>query len=73
MATKPCIQCGTECDILAVQLGDIFTLTYLRVFGFLSVLDNLCVLREQQKQIRSSGKQIISSRYKKNSLKLRKT
>ena len=31
MSTKPCIQCGTECEILPVQLGDIFTLTYMRI------------------------------------------
>lgn len=30
---KPCIQCGEECEILPVQLGDIFTLTYLRICG----------------------------------------
>lgn len=28
---KPCIECGKECEILPVQLGDFFTLTYLRV------------------------------------------
>ncbi len=28
---KPCIQCGNECEILPVQLGDIFTLTFLRI------------------------------------------
>jgi hypothetical protein len=28
---KPCIECGKDCDILPVQLGDFFTLTYLRV------------------------------------------
>jgi len=28
---KPCIECGKDCEILPVQLGDIFTLTYLRV------------------------------------------
>jgi hypothetical protein len=28
---KPCIECGKECEILPVQLGDLFTLTYLRV------------------------------------------
>ena len=31
--TKPCIECGKECEILPVQLGDSFTLTYLRVCG----------------------------------------
>lgn len=31
MSKKPCIQCGTECDILPIELGDIFTLTYLRI------------------------------------------
>lgn len=33
MSTKPCIQCGKECEVLPVQLGDIFTLSYLRVCG----------------------------------------
>lgn len=33
MSTKPCVQCGKECEILPVQLGDIFTLSYLRVCG----------------------------------------
>lgn len=28
---KPCIECGKDCEILPVQLGDLFTLTYLRV------------------------------------------
>jgi hypothetical protein len=28
---KPCIQCGNDCEILPVMLGDTFTLTYLRV------------------------------------------
>jgi Sec-independent protein translocase protein TatA len=28
---KPCIECGKDCDILPVQFGDFFTLTYLRV------------------------------------------
>ena len=31
MTKKPCIQCGNDCDILPVMLGDSFTLTYLRV------------------------------------------
>jgi hypothetical protein len=31
MSKKPCIQCGNDCDILPVQLGDLFTLCYLRV------------------------------------------
>jgi len=31
MSKKPCIQCGNDCEILPVQLGDIFTLTYLRI------------------------------------------
>lgn len=31
MMSKACIQCGAESEILPVQLGDIFTLTYLRV------------------------------------------
>lgn len=31
MTTKPCIECGKECEILPVMLGDSFTLTYLRV------------------------------------------
>lgn len=33
VSTKPCIECGKECEILPVQLGDSFTLTYLRVCG----------------------------------------
>lgn len=33
MTLKPCIECGKECEILPVQLGDLFTLTYLRVCG----------------------------------------
>ncbi len=28
---KPCIQCDKECDILPIELGDSFTLTYLRI------------------------------------------
>lgn len=28
---KPCIECGVECEIMPLQLGDAFTLTYLRV------------------------------------------
>lgn len=28
---KPCIECGKECEILPVQLGDLFTISYLRV------------------------------------------
>lgn len=28
---KPCIECGKDCSILPVQLGDFFTLTNLRV------------------------------------------
>jgi hypothetical protein len=28
---KPCIECGNDCEILPVMLGDTFTLTYLRV------------------------------------------
>lgn len=28
---KPCIECGKDCEILPVQLGDFFTLTFLRV------------------------------------------
>lgn len=31
MSLKPCLQCGNSCKILPVQLGDIFTLTYLRI------------------------------------------
>lgn len=31
MSLKPCIECGKECEILPVQLGDVFTLTLLRV------------------------------------------
>jgi hypothetical protein len=31
MTNKPCIECGKECEILPVMLGDTFTLTYLRV------------------------------------------
>jgi hypothetical protein len=28
---KPCIECGKDCEIWPIQLGDFFTLTYLRV------------------------------------------
>jgi hypothetical protein len=28
---KPCIECGKDCEILPIQLGDFFTLTNLRV------------------------------------------
>jgi len=28
---KPCINCDTPCEILPIQLGDFFTLVYLRV------------------------------------------
>lgn len=31
MCLKPCIQCGKDCEILPVQLGDLFTLCFLRV------------------------------------------
>jgi hypothetical protein len=31
MSLKPCIECGKECEILPVQLGDLFTLCLLRV------------------------------------------
>ena len=31
MSTKRCLQCGKECEILPVQLGDVFTLSYLRI------------------------------------------
>ena len=31
MCNKPCLHCGTDCQILPVQLGDIFTLTYMRI------------------------------------------
>lgn len=31
MSLKPCIECGKECEILPVQLGDLFTLCFLRV------------------------------------------
>jgi hypothetical protein len=45
MALKPCIQCGKECEILPVELGDIFTLTFLRICSgeciFLEVYDYL--------------------------------
>lgn len=30
---KPCIECGKDCEILPVQLGDLFTLCYVRVCG----------------------------------------
>ena len=30
MTLKPCVECGKECEILPVQLGDIFTLTLIR-------------------------------------------
>jgi len=33
VSKKPCLNCGEDCDILPVQLGDIFTLTLLRVCG----------------------------------------
>lgn len=33
MSLKPCIHCGKECDIMPMQLGDSFTLCYLRVCG----------------------------------------
>jgi hypothetical protein len=32
-SNKPCIHCGKECEILHMQLGDLFTLTFLRVCG----------------------------------------
>lgn len=31
MIKKPCIYCGDDCDIFSIQLGDAFTLTYLRL------------------------------------------
>lgn len=31
MTLKPCIECGKECEIFPIQLGDFFTLTYLRI------------------------------------------
>lgn len=31
MAKHPCIYCKKDCDILPLQLGDVFTLTYLRL------------------------------------------
>src|SRR5277367_6119294 len=31
MTTKPCIECGKDCEILPIQLGDMFTLRFLRV------------------------------------------
>lgn len=31
LTKKPCIHCEKECDILPLELGDSFTLTYLRV------------------------------------------
>lgn len=31
MSLKPCIECGKDCEILPVQLGDLFTLTYMRI------------------------------------------
>jgi hypothetical protein len=33
ISKKPCIQCGNDCDIFPIELGDSFTLTYLRVCG----------------------------------------
>jgi hypothetical protein len=52
MTTKPCILCRIECDILPVQLGDFFTLTYLRVCGaecmFLVAYDYLYEIGEHK-------------------------
>ena len=31
MNLKPCIECGKDCEILPVQLGDLFTMSYIRV------------------------------------------
>lgn len=31
MTKKPCIQCGKDCDIWPIMLGDSFTLTYARL------------------------------------------
>lgn len=31
MSLKSCIECGKECEIFPIQLGDFFTLTYLRI------------------------------------------
>lgn len=31
MSLKPCIECGKECEVFPIQLGDFFTLTYLRI------------------------------------------
>lgn len=46
MSKKPCIQCGTDCEIFPVELGEMFTLTYLRLCGaeclFLVAWDYLC-------------------------------
>jgi hypothetical protein len=33
MNLKPCIECGKECEIWPIQLGDLFTLCHLRVCG----------------------------------------
>lgn len=33
MSLKPCIECGRECEILPIQLGDLFTLCYVRLCG----------------------------------------
>lgn len=34
MGLKPCTNCGEECEIFPIQLGDQFTLTYLRVCDY---------------------------------------
>ena len=31
---KNCLHCGKKCEIFALQLGDFFTLTYIRVCNF---------------------------------------
>jgi hypothetical protein len=36
---KPCIVCGKTCDIFSIQLGDMFTLTLLRVCNFQCLFD----------------------------------
>lgn len=56
MSLKPCIQCGKDCEILPVQLGDLFTLCYLRVCGgecmFLIAYEFMCDIFEH-KQFRN--------------------
>lgn len=50
MTLKPCIQCGKDCEILPVQLGDIFTLSFLRICG------GECMFLLAYDQMRNEGK-----------------